>query len=136
MISPAATVCIVGVDATSANLIAALARQGVAVRCHAPAAMATAPDAASREDLRARILALGADPCFELADALRGAKLVISSQAMPSNDSNTKLNSLLQPGQLHFDIKSPRLLPLLCSLGLNAEFPDLTHEEKWRGELP
>jgi hypothetical protein len=136
MISPAATVCIVGLDEVSATLIAALARQGVAVRCHASAAKATAPEAATREDLRARILALGADPCFELAEALRGAKLVISSRAIHALGTNNALDRLLQPGQLHFDIQSPQLLPLLRSLGLNTEVAGFASGGKWRGELP
>jgi hypothetical protein len=136
MISPAATVCIIGFDEASATLIAALARQGVAVRCHIPAAEATAPEAAAREDLRARILALGADWCFELADALRGAKLVISSRAIHALESNNAINQPLQPGQLHFDIQSPQLLPLLRSLGLNIEDSGHVPEKEWRGELP
>jgi 3-hydroxyisobutyrate dehydrogenase-like beta-hydroxyacid dehydrogenase len=103
MIPPSATIALIGFGEAGGILGADLAQRGVALRAYD--IQLDAP--ATRGAMLARLAAAGVDPAATLADALRGAKLVISAvTASAAQDVARKAGPLLKSGQLFLDLNS------------------------------
>jgi 3-hydroxyisobutyrate dehydrogenase-like beta-hydroxyacid dehydrogenase len=103
MLAPSATICLVGFGEAGGILGTDLAQRGCALRSYD----LLLDDPAQRERMLAKLAAAGVDPAFTLADALRGAKLVISAvTASSSQDVARAASPLLQAGQLFLDLNS------------------------------
>lgn len=99
MLSPSATVCLIGFDDAGSLLGTELAERGCAVRAYDR----QLDHPATREALRQRIEDAGVHPAT-LADALRGAKLVISSGSAAEDGGMARIAALLQRGQILLDL--------------------------------
>jgi 3-hydroxyisobutyrate dehydrogenase-like beta-hydroxyacid dehydrogenase len=139
MISPSATVCIVGFGEAGQRIGVALARRGFAVRGYD----LLLENTLGRTDMQRRIEAAGVAVAWSLAEAMRGAKLVIS--AVAKGDAPTlagRVSDQLQSGQVFHDIRSPALQALLESLGCAANAAEIAYDSPLafappqRGELP
>lgn len=95
MLTPAATIAFVGFGDAQRLLVLPLARRGVTLRAF---------DATQAPE---RIEAAGVDPVGTLADALRGARLVVG--AADCGESLQNIASLLAAGQIYLDLAGPAL---------------------------
>ena len=103
MLPPSATFCCIGFGEAGGILGAAFAQQGCLVRAYDILLDADGARAA----MLAKLGKAGVDPAFTLADALRGAKLVISAvTATAARDVVRDAAPLLQSGQIFLDINS------------------------------
>jgi 3-hydroxyisobutyrate dehydrogenase-like beta-hydroxyacid dehydrogenase len=99
MLAPTATVCLLGFGETGRILGTALSARGCAVRAH-DAALELPGERAS---MQGRIEAAGVHPAA-LVDALRGAKLVICTDALAGANA-TDFARLLTQGQIVLDLR-------------------------------
>ena len=103
MITPSANIALIGFGEAGAILGGELAQRGCDVR----AWDILLQDAAAQARMRHRIETVRATAAASLADALRGAKLVISAvTATSAADVARDSAALLTSGQLYFDINS------------------------------
>ncbi len=75
MLTPASTIAVLGFGEVGRRIAVPLARRGVALRAHDQQLDASA----TNRQMRARMEAAGVDPANSIADALRGARLVIAA---------------------------------------------------------
>lgn len=103
MLTPASTIAIIGFGNTGSRITAQLAPRGCALRCYDRLLDAEATRALFHE----RIEAAGADPMYTLADALRGARLVIAAVGAPGSvDLMYAVTPLLSAGQTLLDLSA------------------------------
>jgi 3-hydroxyisobutyrate dehydrogenase-like beta-hydroxyacid dehydrogenase len=103
MFPPSATIALIGFGEAGGILGADLAKRGCAMRAYD----ILLDDPATREPMLARLAAAGVDPAPSLAEALQGAKLVISAvTAAASQDVARAAGPLLREGQLFLDLNS------------------------------
>ncbi|MEP7313867.1 MAG: DUF1932 domain-containing protein [Pseudomonadota bacterium] len=103
MISPSATVCFIGFGEAGSILGADLAQHGLAVRCYD--LLFDVP--AERARMLLRCADARVDAAASVADAVRGAKLVVSAvTASASRDVARDTALLLQAGQIFLDLNS------------------------------
>ncbi|HMA11686.1 MAG TPA: NAD(P)-binding domain-containing protein, partial [Steroidobacteraceae bacterium] len=103
MITPSASIALIGFGEAGSILGEELARRGCAVR----AWDILLADPATQARMRHRIGLARADAAGSLAEALRGAKLVISAvTATSAADVARESAALLTAGQIFFDINS------------------------------
>jgi 3-hydroxyisobutyrate dehydrogenase-like beta-hydroxyacid dehydrogenase len=103
MITPSASIAMIGFGEAGAILGEELSRRGCGVR----AWDIQLADAGLQARMRHRIELARADAAGSLAQALRGAKLVISAvTATSAGEVARQSAALLAPGQIYFDINS------------------------------
>jgi 3-hydroxyisobutyrate dehydrogenase-like beta-hydroxyacid dehydrogenase len=103
MLPPSATLCLIGFGEAGGILGADLARRGCALRSYD--ILLDAP--ATRDAMLARLASAGVDPAFSLADAVRGAKLIVCAvTADAARDVARDVAPLLQAGQIFLDLNS------------------------------
>lgn len=93
MLTPAATIAFVGFGDAQRQLVLPLARRGVTLR------------AFDATQARERIEAAGVDPVSTLAEAMRGARLVVG--AADCGVSLQNVAPLLAAGQIYLDLAGP-----------------------------
>jgi 3-hydroxyisobutyrate dehydrogenase-like beta-hydroxyacid dehydrogenase len=103
MLSPSATICLIGFGEAGSILGADLARRGCALRSYD--VLLDSPG--SRALTLQRMQAAGVDAASTPAAAVQGAKLVISAVgAKAASDVARSAAALLQPGQIFLEINS------------------------------
>jgi len=103
MLPPSATLCLIGFGEAGGILGADLARRGCALRSYD--ILLDAPT--TRDAMLAKLAEAGVDPAFSLAEAVRGAKLVLCAvTADAARDVARDVASLLQSGQVFLDLNS------------------------------
>jgi 3-hydroxyisobutyrate dehydrogenase-like beta-hydroxyacid dehydrogenase len=101
LLTPASFIAVIGFGETGLRIATPLARRGVALRAHDLLLDASG----TSQQMRARIEAAGVDPAGTLADALRGARLVIA--AVGNGASRSLVQSAapqLVSGQVYLDL--------------------------------
>lgn len=114
--------CIIGFGESGRAVGAALAQRGHAVR----AWDTLLADPARSEMMRARMAEALVDPAASLADAVKGAKLVICAvDAASVAVVKRTLTALLVPGQELMDVDAPGLAydPAMRQTALRGELP-------------
>ncbi len=122
MLTSSATVCVIGFGDSGAMVGAALAQRGHAVR----AWDLLLDDPAHREMMRSRIAAALVDPASSLADAVRGAKLVVCAvDDAAAATVKCDISALLVAGQELVDVAS-----------MGFAYDPAMRQTSIRGELP
>jgi 3-hydroxyisobutyrate dehydrogenase-like beta-hydroxyacid dehydrogenase len=124
-------VCIIGFGESGAALGAALAQRGHAVR----AWDILLEDPAHREMMQARIAGALAEPATSLADAVKGAKLVICAVGAASAAGVRRdVDAMLVAGQKLLDLDTTSPATRLEALGF--AYDPVVRQTSRRGELP